>query len=207
MLKLAYRPPALESGDHLTREEFHRIYCARPDIKKAELVEGVVYVTPSVSPRHAEPHAAVMTWLGGYWARHPELRLADNATVILDDKNEVQPDALLWRDDPGRMRDADKYFEGAPQLIIEVAVSSASYDLHDKLEAYRRNGVPEYVVWRVRDEMIDWFRLREGQYEWVEPDENGIIESSEFPGLRLNVPKILSGDLAGVLAELDWGTR
>jgi Uma2 family endonuclease len=67
--------------------------------------------------------------------------------------------------------------------------------------------VPEYVVWRVRDEMIDWFRLREGQYEWVEPDENGIIESSEFPGLRLNVPKILSGDLAGVLAELDWGTR
>ena len=28
----------LESGDRLTREEFHHRYCARPDIKKAELI-------------------------------------------------------------------------------------------------------------------------------------------------------------------------
>jgi Uma2 family endonuclease len=197
--------PVLESGDRLTRAEFHRIYCARPDIKKAELVEGVVYVAPSVSVRHGKPHATVMAWLGGYWVRHPELHLFDNTTVILDGKNEVQPDAFLWRDEPGSSGNAGTYFEGAPQLIVEIAYSSASYDLHDKLEAYRRNGVPEYVVWRVRDEMIDWFRLREGQYEWVEPDENGIIESSEFPGLRLNVPKLLSGDVPGVVAELDWG--
>jgi len=36
---------SLESGDHLTHEEFHRRYLERPDIKKAELVEGVVYVS------------------------------------------------------------------------------------------------------------------------------------------------------------------
>ena len=33
--------PPLESGDHLTRHEFERRYQARPDIKKAELIEGV----------------------------------------------------------------------------------------------------------------------------------------------------------------------
>ena len=56
--------PVLESGDHLTREEFHRRYCARPDIKKAELVEGVVYVaTPVRIGLHAEPHARVLIWL------------------------------------------------------------------------------------------------------------------------------------------------
>src|SRR5215216_1103090 len=138
--------PLLESGDRLTREEFHRRYAARPDIKKAELVEGVVYVTSPVSAIHGEPHATVVGWLFAYRAKHPELRLFDNATVILDVGNEVQPDACLWREGPDgpRLNDAG-YIEGAPQLVVEVAASSAAYDLHDKIEAYRRNSVREYV--------------------------------------------------------------
>ena len=51
--------------------------------------------------------------------------------------------------------------------------------------------------------MIDWFRLREGRYVWIEPDADGVVESEIFPGLRLNVPRMLAGDLAGVLAELE----
>lgn len=197
--------PVLESGDHLTRAEFHRRYCARPDVKKAELVEGVVYVaSPVRADLHAEPHATIVTWLGAYRARNPGLRLDDNVTVLLDADTEVQPDACLWREEPGGPRlTEDHYIEGAPQLVVEVAASSASYDLHEKLEAYRRNGVREYLVWRVRDEMLDWFRLREGQYVWVEPDQDGVIESEFFPGLRLPVPKLLADDLAGVLAALE----
>lgn len=197
--------PVLESGDRLTRAEFHRRYCARPDINRAELVEGVVYVgSPVRLSVHGEPHAHVMVWLGTYRARNPELRLGDNTTVLLDADNEVQPDAFLCREEPGgpRVTQGD-YLEGAPQLVVEVAASSFSYDLHDKLGAYLRNGVGEYVVWRVLDGMIDWFRLREGQFEWVEPDDRGLVESDQFPGLRLNVPKMLAGDLAGVLAELE----
>lgn len=145
----------------------------------------------------------VMAWLGTYWARHPELRAGDNTTVFLDAENEVQPDAFLWRAEPGGpRRTEDHYIEGAPQLVVEVAASSASYDLHDKMRAYRRSGVREYVAWRVLDEAIDWFRLREGEYVRVEPDARGVIESETFPGLRLNVPKMLGDDLAGVLAEL-----
>lgn len=42
-------------------------------------------------------------------------------------------------------------FEGAPERIVELAASSASYDLYDKLQVYRRNGVQEYLVWQVYD--------------------------------------------------------
>ena len=197
-------PVSLESGDRLTRDEFHRRYCARPDIKKAELVEGVVYVASSVRiSHHGRPHGFVMAWLGAYVADHPDVLLADNSTVFLDSGNELQPDAFLVRSEPNGPHETDDgYLEGAPQLVVEVAASSASYDLHDKMEAYRRNGVLEYVVWRTLDAEIDWFRLRDGRYVRIEPDAGGLIESEQFPGLRLAVSSMLAGDLATVLARL-----
>jgi Uma2 family endonuclease len=199
-------PVSLESGDRLTREEFHRRYLERPDIKKAELVEGVVYVASPVRyDRHAQPHFMIVGWLAGYVGLHPSvLPGGDNATVYLDGINEVQPDAFLWRpDEPGGPRQTeDGYIVGPPQLVVEVAASSVSYDLHDKLEAYRRNGVREYVVWRVLDGAIDWLRLAEGAYVRIEPDAEGIVESEQFPGLRLDMPRMLAGDLPAVLARL-----
>ena len=195
--------PILESGDHLSRADFHRRFCARPDIHKAELIEGVVFVASPVRMIHGEPHAHIIGWLYMYRAHRPGLRVGDNVTVLLDADNEVQPDAFLWREEPGGSRfTEDDYLEGAPQLVVEIAASSASYDLHEKLRVYRRNGVREYVVWRVLDGAVDWFRLREGDYVRVEPDERGVIESDVFPGLRLHVQKLLDDDLPGVLDEL-----
>lgn len=198
---------SLESGDHLTRDEFHRRYSARPDLKRAELVEGVVYVgSPVRFDRHGQPHGVVVAWLGTYAASVPGLQVGDSATVFLDERNEVQPDAFLWRDEPGGPRlNADGYIDGAPRLVVEVAASSVSYDLHAKKEAYRRNGVREYVVWRVLDRSVNWFELRDGTYVLREPDAAGMIESSQFPGLRLHLPSLLAGDAAGVLAALGPG--
>ena len=194
---------SLESGDHLTRDEFHRRYLERPDIKKAELIDGVVIVASPVRREHGRPHGFVMGWLAAYVAQHPATELLDNTTVFLDGKVEVQPDALLWRPEPGgpRLTD-DGYILGAPQLVVEVAASSVSYDLHSKKEAYRRNGVREYVVWRVQNQAIDWFHLEGGQYMAVQPDAAGLIESAQFPGLKLDVPNMLAGNLAAVLAHL-----
>jgi Uma2 family endonuclease len=197
---------SLESGDRLTREEFHRRYLERPDIKKAELVEGVVYVASPVRyGRHAQPHFMMVGWLAMYVGMNPGvLPGGDNGTVYLDGINEVQPDVFLWRpDEPGGPRlTEDGYIVGAPQLVVEVAASSVSYDLHDKLEAYRRNGVREYIVWRVLDGAIDWLRLVDGTYVRIEPDADGMIESEQFPGLRLDVTKMLAGDLPAVLARM-----
>jgi Uma2 family endonuclease len=201
------RLPFLESGDRLTREEFHRRYEARPDIKRAELVEGVVYVpSPARFSAHDKPTAVMVAWAMSYAAKHPGVESGANATIILDPHNEVQPDAYIFYSDPsgrGARVNADDYLEGAPQLLVEVTASTASYDLHDKKQAYLRNGVQEYLVWRVLDGDFDWFRPRNGDYVRIEPDEGGIIESEAFPGLRLDVAKLLTGDMAGVLAALE----
>jgi Uma2 family endonuclease len=202
-------PPSLSNGDRLTRAEFERRYHAMPKTTQAELIEGVVYMpSPVHHIGHSQPHALIMTWLGVYCAATRGVDLGDNATVRLDSDNEVQPDALL-RIEPaagGHSRvTSDDYIEGAPELIVEVAFSSASYDVHDKLNVYRRNGVQEYVVWRVQDEALDWWELSEGAYGPLPPDERGVIHSRIFPGLNLHVDKLLDGDLAGVLAELQQG--
>ncbi len=196
--------PPLESGDHLSRAEFERRYDAMPDLKKAELIEGVVYVPSPVRLIHGQPHAAILAWLGSYAAATPGVELAADTTVRLDLENEPQPDALL-RIAPaagGRSRTSDEgYVEGPPELIIEVAASSVSIDRHTKLRVYQRNGVQEYLLWLVLDRRIEWFALREGVYAPLAPDERGAVQSQVFPGLRLAVPALLEGDLARVLGE------
>ncbi|MGB5960680.1 MAG: Uma2 family endonuclease [Coleofasciculaceae cyanobacterium] len=199
----------LESGDHLTRAEFERRYLASPHIRKAELIEGVVYVaSPVRATRHGRPHGIIMTWLGVYCAATPGVDLLDNATVRLDADNEPQPDALL-RIEPevggNSSISEDDYIEGAPELIVEVAASSASYDLNDKLNAYRRNGVREYIVWQMYENKVDWFVLEEGRYVSLIADERGIIRSEVFPGLWLSVNGLRQGNRAEILEVLQSG--
>lgn len=200
--------PPLVAGDRLTRAEFERRYTAMPEVKKAELIEGVVYMPSPVSADgHGVPHSAFATWLGVYWAATPGVQVGDNTTVRLDLDNEPQPDVFLriLPEYSGHSRTVEGYVEGAPELVAEVAASSVSYDLHDKLNAYRRNGVQEYVVWRVWDKAIDWFVLRAGRYELVALNAAGRYESEVSPGLWLDVQAMLRGDLARVLAVLQEG--
>jgi Uma2 family endonuclease len=201
--------PELENGDRLTRAEFERRYEAMPDLKKAELIEGVVYMpSPVRHRRHSRPNTHLVGWLAHYEAGTPGVEAGDNGSVRLDLDNEPQPDACLIID-PGlggqaRISD-DDYLEGAPELVAEVASSSASYDLGVKLQVYRRNGVREYVVWRVRDRQIDWLVLREGRYESMALSVDGLYRSSVFPGLWLDPVALLNHDLARVLAVVHEG--
>ncbi|MEO1131680.1 MAG: Uma2 family endonuclease [Cyanobacteria bacterium J06639_1] len=202
--------PALENGDRLTRTEFEQRCEAMPALKKAELIEGTVFMAAALRANsHGNPHALMMTWLGAYFAATPGTYVADNATVRLDLDNEAQPDALL-RIEPeagGQSRiTEDDYIEGAPELIIEIAASSAAYDMNAKLHVYRRHGVREYIVWQMYENHILWHRLREGTYDRVAPDDKGRIESQEFPGLVLDVNAMQQKDLSTVLARLQLGT-
>jgi Uma2 family endonuclease len=201
--------PLLERGDRLTRAEFERRYDAMPNLKKAELIEGVVYMpSPVRLDRHGNPHAHLVGWLFVYESATPGVRSADNTTVRLDETNEPQPDALLMID-PRRGGQAristEDYVETAPELVAEVSASSASYDLHTKLGAYLRNGVREYIVWRVLDGEVDWFILRGGQYERLAPGADGILRSEIFPGLWLDATALVNDDLARVLAVIQQG--
>ena len=202
-------PPILESGDRLIRSEFERRYTAMPHLKKAELIEGVVYVASPVRiRRHANPHGKMITWLGVYEAATPGVMMGDNPTVRLDLDNEPQPDALLRIDETcgGQSHiSEDDYIEGAPELIVEVASSSASYDLHDKPRAYRRNGVKEYLVWLLQEGQFRWYGLQEGEYRLQAPDEVGVLRSQVFPGLQLAIDALLRGDMQQVLAVSQEG--
>ncbi len=202
------RIPPLENGDHLTRAEFERRYEAMPHIKKAELIDGVVYMpSPVRTEGHGKEHAAVMLWLGYYWANTPVVAAADNSTLLLDLDNEPQPDGVLYVQPThgGQAQiDANGYIEGGPELVAEVSASSVSIDLNSKFRLYRRNGVREYVVWRVLDDAIDWFILRNQQYVPL-PLTNGHYQSEVFPGLWLDPDALMAFDLLRVIQVVQTG--
>ena len=205
----APRLPNLESGDHLTREEFERRYDAMPELKKAELIEGVVYMpSPVRFDQHGSPHADLMAWLGVYRASTPGVRAGDNSSVRLDLDNEPQPDALMIIEPScgGQARlDDEGYLVGGPELVAEIAASTVNIARHTKLRVYRRSNIHEYLIWRVEDAALDWFVLRHEQYEPLARTSEGWLRSEQFPGLWLDPDALLRFDLARVLQVLQQG--
>jgi len=202
------RPPVLHNGDRLTRAEFERRYAAMPNVKKAELIEGVVYMPSPVSSEHSEPHFNLIGWLAHYAAGTPGVKGGDNGTLRLDMGNEPQPDAYLriLESHGGQARlDEKGYVTGAPELLAEVALSSASIDLNAKLEAYRRNGAREYLVWRVEEGAIDWFVLRRGRYRPLPRPSAGLYQSEVLLGLWLDAEALMRGDLLAVFRVVEQG--
>jgi Uma2 family endonuclease len=201
--------PPLESGDRLNRHEFERRYNAMLSLKKAELIEGVVYLPAALRFRsHGQPHGNLIVWLGNYKVATPGIELGIEPTVRLDVGNAPQPDAVLLIDENcgGQSRlSEDDYVEGAPELVAEIAASSAAIDLHDKKRAYRRNGVREYIVWQVCEQRLDWFYLQQGEYVSLPVDEGNVIKSRVFPGLWLAAGDLLAGNMARVLSVLQEG--
>jgi Uma2 family endonuclease len=201
--------PPLKNGDRLTRAEFEQRYDAMPELKKAELIEGEVYMpSPVRHGAHSHPHTRLVAWLANYETDTPGVEAGDNGSIRLDLDNEPQPDAfLIIRPERGGQAriSEDDYIEGAPELVAEVASSSVSYDMGKKLNAYRRNGVREYVVWRVLDRQVDWLVNREGRFEPLRPAADGILRSTVFPGLWLGPDALVRGEKTTVKAILQQG--
>jgi hypothetical protein len=201
--------PPLENGDRLSRAEFERRYTAMPQHVRAELIEGVVAMaSPVRHDRHGVQHADLIFWTTLYRALTPGVLGGTDATCRLDLDNEPQPDAYLFLDSTrgGQATiDSDGYIAGAPEFVAEVAASSVSQDLGPKLTAYRRNGVQEYLVYRVQDAAIDWFVQCEGRFDLLLPDGDGISRSRTFPGLWLDAAALIAGDLPRVHAALQLG--
>jgi Putative restriction endonuclease len=196
-------PPLLD-GDRLSRDEFMRRYEAMPNLAKAELIEGVVHVpSPVRHENHGDRHCSLVGLIFLYRARTPGVSSGNNSTVQLDLSNSRQPDGVMFIHPAygGQVKFDEKgSISGAPELVAEVAASSASFDLHQKLEAYERNGVREYILWRVLEHEFDWFILRNQQFQKLEPAEDGILRSTIFPGLWLDPSALQSEDFDKVLA-------
>jgi Uma2 family endonuclease len=200
--------PALETGDRLSRDEFERRYERMPHVKKAELIEGTVFMPSPVRAKgHGQPHSRLSAWLVLYESETPNVGCFDNSSVRLDLDNEPQPDLVLIKTGGGAQAriSADDYIEGAPELVVEIIATSRAYDLHQKKDAYRRNGVREYLAWITGEERIVWWQLREGEYAEIAPDAAGRLKSGVFPGLWLDSKALLSGDIRSVLGTLRRG--
>jgi hypothetical protein len=199
----------LEQGERLTRDEFERRYEAVPKLKKAELIEGIVYIpSPIGTIRYGSSRAELIGWLGVYGAFTPGVRVCARATIRLDLDNEPQPDATMYIRAAfgGQARiDDEGFLTGGPELVADVVPPNASSARNAKLRVYRRNNVREYIIWRVEDQAIDWFILHQGQYAQLERASDGLLRSEQFAGLWLDPDALLRFDLARVFQVVQQG--
>lgn len=199
----------LRNGEHLSRAEFERRWDATPGLSRAELVEGIGVMPHLTSETHSGHHEQLQYWLSHYARATAGVKALIGPSLRLDNKNEFQPDCLLRIEAPVRRSSvsSDDYVEGSPELVAEVAVTSADYDAHEKREFYERAGVQEYFLWQVLDVRCDWWTLHEGAYLPLKPRSDGVHCSQVFPGLWLDLKALLEGDERKVRATLEKGLR
>jgi len=199
--------PPLKHGQHLDQPTFHERYEAMPEGTWAELVGGVVYMPSPLRTEHGEYDDDVAYWLVHYKRHTKGLRSGKNSTVILDVIGETQPDGHLriTQEWGGQTRIEKGYIVGAPELVIEIARSSRSYDLNEKKGDYERTGVREYLVVELDPDRIHWFIRRGDHFEDLPPGAAGIYRSQVFPGLWLDPKALYAQDLDRLIEVLEQG--
>lgn len=198
--------PELHNGDRMTQAEFHRIYEQMPEDFRAELIGGIVYVSSPLRRRHGVYHVPLATLLFAYEGHTPGVECADNATILLGDEGEPQPDLYLriLPEYGGQSRTTkDDYVLGAPEWLGEISLSSRAIDLHGKREDYRRYGVLEYLVICLKEREFHWFDLRGDQQ--LMPDVDGVYRMRAFPGLWIHGEAVLAKDYARMMSILQQG--
>ena len=203
-------PPPLLAGDHLTMEEFRRRYEAAPDMKKAELINGIVYMPPPVFGDHSVPDNIAATCLGLYSVHTIGTEAHNDRTLQLIGHSQVQPDVcLVILPECGGKTFVKKSKElaGSPELVVEVAAASVNYDLFEKKNAYHSNQIQEYTVWQTLDKRLDWFEWTPAEYTRRSPDKRGLLKSKVFPGLWLNASALLQEKYELVIKILEQGLR
>jgi Uma2 family endonuclease len=206
-MRLVYAQPLpFEAGDRMCRDEFLSRWEETPDLKRAELIDGVVYLPSPVSVEHGDKEILLLLWAGTYASRLGSVQALSNTTWMMEDSS-PQPDVAL-RIRPefgGQSRNVDKFAGGAPEFAAEVTRSTRSYDLGPKLQLYERAGVREYLAALLEEQRLEWRVLREGRYELFQPDTAGIFRSTVFPGLWLDEAAFWANDTPAVLRVLEQG--
>jgi len=180
--------PLLVAGQRLTRAEFLRRWEAMPDLKRAELIHGVVHMPSPLSRLHGLIASEVCGWFTFYRVATPGVDSGLEMTWLMPGEETPQPDLTLFirPSHGGQSSEVGIYAGGAPELLVEVAVSSIPRDLGDKLEVYRVSGVQEYLVVLAELREIRYHRLVQGQYQLRHTGTDGIWRSEMFPGLWLD---------------------
>jgi Uma2 family endonuclease len=205
MAQAASVPEPLITGTRMELEEFLRRWEALPDLKNAELIDGIVFVSSPVGLRHSDFDSQISLWLGTYSAATPGARSGHNATCIMLGSS-PQPDChLRLVTERGSSRVARNLLHGAPELVVEIVESSYSHDFGPKKALYQRAGVREYITVEAVMQDLIWRVLEDGSYVTMKPDAGGILRSRVFPGLWLNPADLWALDDSTMLALLRQG--
>lgn len=198
--------PTLTAGDNLSREEFLRLWEMNPEIKKAELIGGIVYMPCPLSVQHGDRESDVGIWCGVYRVHTPGTASGHNTTsFLLDDCPQPDVNLRILTEYGGASWLEDKYLAGSPEFLAEICLSSAAYDLHQKLDLYQSARVQEYLAILLYEKEIHWHVLENGTYTLLQPDPDGVWRSRVFPGLWLDGKAFFNGDMVQVLAKLQEG--
>ena len=198
----------LRAGEQLSQEEFLRRWEALPSLKRAELIQGRVYLPSPVSNPHKWLHSLVAGWLTVYTGSTPGCRAGSDGTwLMLRDAPQPDVDLVILPNYGGQSRITGLYSAGAPEFAAEICLSSKARDLGPKLELYREAGVQEYLTVIVPDASVTWRNLDGGRYNAIEPDTAGVFRSRVFPGLWLEAPSLFANDPARLLSTLQQGLK
>ena len=197
--------PPLVNGDRMTQAEFHRRYLHYDEDEKFELIGGIVYVASPLSLFHSDYDDEIGYALGTYRRATPGTQVLHNATTILGEESEPQPD-LGMRIRPehgGQSADQDNYVAGPPELLVEIAHSGRALAMHGKRADYQRAGVREYLILCWEEQQLHWFDFQSSAS--ITPNRQGIYRSRVFPGLWIDGPALLACDSARIDAVLQQG--
>jgi Uma2 family endonuclease len=198
--------PPLVAGDKLTREEFFRRWEAMPNLKRAELIGGIVYMPSPLSWDHGDVDSRVNFWIKYYAGHTPGCATAVNATWLMGE-DAPQPDSSIriLPEYGGRSPLEGRYPRGVPDFLAEVCLSSTAYDLHQKLELYQTEGVQEYLAVLVFEQELRWHRLVDGVYQVVPVSPDGVYRSAVLPGLWLHEVAFMEDNVPQIVATLTQG--
>ena len=167
-------------------------YCATPDDKRYELLNGDLMMVPAPNMRHQRVLARLGAKLRQFTEEHGlgELFFAP-CDVVLSDTDVVQPDLLFI----SRAREhtlTDDNVRGAPDLVIEIlSPSTANRDLGYKHDLYGRHGVLEYWIVDPMAENVAVHRQRDGRLELAETlGRQDTLRTTLLDGLQLKLDDI-----------------
>ena len=177
-----------------------------PEIRKAEMIGGIVYMPSNLSSRHGVMASQVGAWLTTYAAATPGCEAGSDATWLMQgDAPQPDADLRILPEFGGQSAVEGLYGVGAPELAAEVCLSSTSYDLHQKRQLYESAGVQEYLAVLLHERQLRWHRLGRRGYRLLAPSQDGLLHSVVFPGLWLDGEALVAGQMARVLAVLQQG--
>jgi len=196
----------LENGDRRSQADFRHLRLSCHDGEDFELIWGEVFRTTPCVARDPD----VLPLLAGVFRPYRDatrgIALERHPTTILGVDTEVRPVLLLLYSSAagGSSRyDEEGNVTGPPEMVVEVANSTRSLEMHAKLWAYRESGVREYLVLCVEEREIHWSHFPSKRE--LKPDKAGVWKSRVFPGLWVDGPALFDEDAAKLVETVRLG--